>query len=90
MVVVREVSQEEISALNDVAELNISFMLVTLEVSHVDIWPYLASVAVSSLSHSSTALESVESSNEVAELRPLASSTTSTNSVRDVLYVDAL
>ena len=62
MFVVLEVSQREISALNDVAEENMLYMLVTLEVSHVEMCPYLASVAVASLSHSSTAPERVESS----------------------------
>ena len=64
MVVTFEVSHCETSSLKEVAEENICSMPVALEVSHVEIYPYLASAMVALLSHSSTAPESVSSSNE--------------------------
>ena len=43
---------------------DMAVIFVALEVSHVEICPYLASVTVASSSHSSAAPESVESSND--------------------------
>ena len=50
-----------------------SSKLVALEVSHVEMSPYLLVAVVESESHSSTAPDRVESSNEVARLEQLKS-----------------
>ena len=81
MVVTLEVSHCEISSLKeDAASLyesqselaqNSSSKLVELEVSQAEICPYWDSTAVESESHSSTAPDRVESSNEDAKLEPL-------------------
>ena len=71
MSVALEVSQDEISPLNDEAAVPakhgqdelaqiMALMLVTLEVSHVEMCPYLVSAVDESESHSSTAPDSVE------------------------------
>ena len=66
MVVTLEVSHCETSSLKEVAEKNKLAKLVVLEVSHVETCPYLDSAVDASLSHSPTAPERVESSNDVA------------------------
>ena len=74
-----EVSHVEMSSLKLVEAKRLA-KLVALEVSHVEMCPYLASVVDALLSHSSTAAESVESSNEDARLGPLIRSTSKTRS----------
>ena len=65
VVVTREISHWETSPLKEVAELNMPYIVVTFEVSHDEMFPYLASAVVPSLSHSSTAPDNDESSNGV-------------------------
>ena len=56
IVVTPEVSHAPMSSLKDVFLLNNDDMSVTRDVSHLEIWPYVASAAVASASHSATAV----------------------------------
>ena len=51
-----EVSHALMSSLKDAAFSNNPFMLVTPDVSHVEMWPYVASAALASESHAATAV----------------------------------
>ena len=51
-----EVSHAPMSSLKDDAPLNNSDMSVTSPVSHVEMWPYVASAAVGFESHASRAV----------------------------------
>ena len=96
IVVALEVSHAEISSLKEpaasvyesqyesLAQKSAS-KLVALDVSHVEMCPYLASVVVASLSHSSTAPESVESSNDDPKLFVANGSITSSFRAREAV-----
>ena len=56
IVVTPEMSHSPISSLKDEASSNSSSMSVTPPVSHVEMWPYVASAAVASASHAATAV----------------------------------
>tara|TARA_B100000683_G_scaffold136313_1_gene133069 strand:- start:43 stop:312 length:270 start_codon:yes stop_codon:yes gene_type:complete len=66
MLVTPEVSHALMSSLKDILFWNKFAMSVTPPVSHVEMWPYVASAAVASASHAVTAVRMVVSSKGAA------------------------